>query len=196
MKGGGFFVDSALIVSSTEKSISYFADILKAVPYSNIVSMQTCGEARRLLIERDFNLCIINAPLSDELGKTLSLNIAAKGICQVVLVVKSEIYDEISHAVEDLGVITISKPINRNILWSALKLARAAQKRMEVIQNENNKLIQKIDDIRIVNRAKYILMSYLSMTEPEAHKYIEKQAMDMRVTKRNVAEGILKTYEN
>jgi len=34
------------------------------------------------------------------------------------------------------------------------------------------------------------------MSEKEAHKYIEKQAMDLRVTKRTIAEGILKTYEN
>jgi response regulator NasT len=34
------------------------------------------------------------------------------------------------------------------------------------------------------------------MTEPEAHKYIEKQAMDLRKSKRTIAEGILRTYEN
>ena len=51
------------------------------------------------------------------------------------------------------------------------------------------------DDIRIINRAKYILMEYLSMTEPQAHKYLEKQAMDMRLTKIEVAENLLSTYD-
>ena len=54
----------------------------------------------------------------------------------------------------------------------------------------------KIEDIRIVDRAKLILISFMSMSEKEAHRYIEKQAMDLRVTRRAVAEGILKTYEN
>ena len=57
-------------------------------------------------------------------------------------------------------------------------------------------LEQKIEDIRIIDRAKCILISHLSMSEPEAHRYIEKQAMDMRLTRRKVAEQILKIYEN
>ncbi|MDR0322216.1 MAG: hypothetical protein LBI28_11990 [Treponema sp.] len=40
------------------------------------------------------------------------------------------------------------------------------------------------------------MISYMNMNEQEAHWFIEKQAMDMRATKRTVAEGILKTYEN
>ena len=39
------------------------------------------------------------------------------------------------------------------------------------------------------------LIQYLSMTESQAHRYIEKQAMDMRLPKRAVAESILNTYE-
>lgn len=51
------------------------------------------------------------------------------------------------------------------------------------------------EDLKIVNRAKGVLITRLGMTEPEAHRYIEKRAMDMRATKRAVAESILKTYE-
>jgi AmiR/NasT family two-component response regulator len=54
----------------------------------------------------------------------------------------------------------------------------------------------KIEEIRLVNRAKAILIQYLKMTEQEAHKYIEKQAMDLRITKREVATSILNTYES
>ena len=48
----------------------------------------------------------------------------------------------------------------------------------------------------IVDRAKVVLIKHLSMTEQQAHRFIEKQAMDMRVNKTAVAEGILKTYES
>ena len=93
-------------------------------------------------------------------------------------------------------MITISKPISKALLWNAIKLAQATHRKLRAMQRENKKLIQKIEDIRIVDRAKCILISYLSMTEPEAHRYIEKQAMDMRKTRREVAEEILRTYEN
>ena len=43
-----------------------------------------------------------------------------------------------------------------------------------------------------MDRAKCVLIEYLKMTESEAHRFIEKQAMDMRITKREVAERILK----
>ena len=52
-----------------------------------------------------------------------------------------------------------------------------------------------MEDIRLVDRAKCILISQMDMREEEAHRYLEKQAMDRRTTKRAVAEGILKTYE-
>jgi response regulator NasT len=85
--------------------------------------------------------------------------------------------------------------LNRQILWSALKLAAAAYNKMVKLKQENGKLLQLIDDIRFIDRAKCILIQYLNMTEAEAHRHIEKQAMDMRITRKQVAKDILKTYE-
>ena len=48
----------------------------------------------------------------------------------------------------------------------------------------------------MVNRGKYALMQYLHMTEPQAHRYIEKQAMDLRKNRQEIAERILETYES
>jgi len=189
-------MESALIVSNKEKSTAYFTEILGAASIEHIVALKSCGEARRLLLERDFDLVIINAPLRDESGERLSRHIAIKGMAQVILVVASEYFDAVSAACENDGVLTISKPISRAVFWSVLKLARAAQSRLARVQAENSKLKQKIEDIRIIDRAKCILISYMNMSEQEAHRYIEKQAMDMRLSKRSIAEGILKTYES
>ena len=51
-----------------------------------------------------------------------------------------------------------------------------------------------MNEIRLVNRAKWLLISELNMTEANAHRYIEKQAMDRCVSRRQVAEEIIKTY--
>jgi Response regulator with putative antiterminator output domain len=188
-------MESALIVTPTEKSTAFFTDILGAASIKHIAALNSCGEARRLLLERNFDLVLVNAPLRDESGENLARHIAVKGTAQVILVVANEYFDAVSAICENDGVLTISKPMNRAVFWSALKLARAAQSRFARMQAENNKLKQKIEDIRIVDRAKCILISYLKMSEQEAHRYIEKQAMDMRSSKREIAEGILKTYE-
>ena len=56
-------------------------------------------------------------------------------------------------------------------------------------------LEEKIEEIRLVNRAKWLLIERLGMTEAEAHRYIEKQSMDQRIPRRELAENIIKTYE-
>ena len=188
-------MESALIVSSTDKGTAFFTELLNAASINQIASLKSCTEARRFLLERDFDLVIINAPLPDETGESLAKHIAAKGLGQVLLVVKTEYFEAISAVTEDLGILTIQKPIQKTLLWSAVKLAKAAQSQVKRLHRENSKLTQRIEDIRMIDRAKCVLISVLKISEQEAHRYIEKQAMDMRTTKRSIAEGILKTYE-
>lgn len=189
-------MDSALIVSCIENSTIFFTEMLNAASVSQIAALCSVSEARRLLLERDFDLVIINAPLRDESGELFSQQIASAGISQVILVVKSEYFDAVSAVCENDGVLVVSKPVHRAVFWSALKLAGSVHSRLKHVKEENSRLKQKIEDIRIIDRAKCVLISYLNMSEEEAHRYIEKQAMDVRSTKRVIAEGILKTYEN
>lgn len=188
-------MNSVLIVSSSEKSIALFEELLTACSYSEIAVAKRGNEARRILIEKGFDLCIINAPLVDEFGIELALNIAQKSIMQILMIVKNELADEISAKVEDYGVFVVAKPVNRQVFWNALKLMAAAHKRMMSLRKENVQLQKKIEDIRYIDRAKCMLIEYFKMSEAEAHRFIEKQAMDMRITKREVAASILKNYE-
>ena len=71
----------------------------------------------------------------------------------------------------------------------------AACRRMAGLRQKNVKLQSKIEEMRLVDRAKCALIQYLNMTEAQAHRYVEKQAMDLRKSKTEVAEGILRTYE-
>ena len=51
-----------------------------------------------------------------------------------------------------------------------------------------------MEEIRLINRAKMLLMQNLSMTEENAHKYIEKEAMNRCVKKILIAEEVIKSY--
>ncbi|MCL2261118.1 MAG: ANTAR domain-containing protein [Fibromonadales bacterium] len=187
-------MDRALIVSCTEKSKNVFADNLLAASITQIIAVQSCGDARRTLLERDFDLIVIDAPLRDESGEKFARHIVMNSTVQVILAVSSEFFDAISAICENDGVLTIAKPVNQAVLWATIKLAIAAQNRLRRMHNENSQLKQKIEDIRIIDRAKCLLISHLSLSEKDAHKFIEKQSMDMRVSKREIAEDILKTY--
>ncbi|MDR0303063.1 MAG: ANTAR domain-containing protein [Treponema sp.] len=189
-------MESALIVSNAEQDTALFTAMLNAASIHQITCQESGDNARRLLLKQDFDLVIVNSPLRDESGESFSRHVASKGVSQVLLLVKSEYYNSVSAACEDDGILTISKPVDKALLWSALSLAKSVQNRIKRLQAENVQLKQKIEDIRIIDRAKCLLISCMNMSEQEAHRYIEKQAMDMRSSRRIVAEGILKRYES
>lgn len=188
-------MDSVLIVSSSDKSIGLLSQLINSWAVTKITSTKSSGEARRLVNTLDYDLVIINTPLSDEFGDELSASITDMSSSGVILIIQNEIADEISAKVSDYGVLVVSKPIARQVFYQALKLAIASKKRMSGLISENNLLQKKIEEIRLVTRAKCILIQYLNMTEEQAHRYIEKQAMDMRSARKEVAQKILDKYE-
>ena len=185
----------ALIVSTSEKGKSFFVDLMKTAGISNTVTVGNGSEARRMLNRSDFDLVVINTPLSDEFGHELSISISKNYNSGVLLVVKNDIADAISSKVEDYGVFVIEKPLNRQFVYKSIKYICVSRKKYLGLQSENERLKVKISEIRLIDRAKCILIQYLNMSEAQAHRYIEKQAMDLRVTKKEIAENILKTYE-
>ncbi|MBO5462830.1 MAG: ANTAR domain-containing protein [Clostridia bacterium] len=70
----------------------------------------------------------------------------------------------------------------------------SARERFRKSEKKTLSIEEKMEEIRIVNRAKWLLISELKMDEQGAHRYIEKQAMDRCISKRIVAEEIIKTY--
>ena len=77
---------------------------------------------------------------------------------------------------------------------TALSWLSSARERLRRFEKKTLSIEEKMAEIRIVNQAKWILITELHMDEPSAHRYIEKQAMDRCVSKREVAKEIIKTY--
>ena len=92
------------------------------------------------------------------------------------------------------GVFTLPKPTSKVIMSQALGWLASARERLRKLEKKTLSVEERMEEIRIVNRAKILLVSELHMTEPEAHRYIEKHAMDTCVPKREIAERIIKTY--
>lgn len=189
-------MDSVLVVSGTDKGRDMLTDLCRSVSISHITTASSGNEARRFLINGVYDLVVVNAPLPDEFGHELALSAVENSSAGVILLVKSELADEVSAKVEDEGVFVISKPIARSLFFQSVKLVSASQKRLLGLKKQTMQLETKIEEMRLIDRAKCTLIQYLSMTEPQAHRYIEKQAMDMRLPKRAIAESILNTYES
>jgi response regulator NasT len=188
-------MDSVLIVSNTNTTLGIVSDLLASRTFSKIVTTQSGSESRRSLINDDFELIIIDTPLSDEYGDDFALHAAEATSAGIILIAKPESLYDMNEAVEDLGVFVLPKPVSPEFFYQAVKLLYSSRKRVLKLQHENKDLQNKLQEIRIIDRAKYILMQYLNMTEPQAHRYIEKQAMDLRQSRLVTAENILKTYD-
>lgn len=80
-------------------------------------------------------------------------------------------------------------------LAAVLPSLLATAERLRTLHDKTSSLQQRLDDSRIVARAKLLLISRLGMSEGDAHRYIEKTAMDSCLPCRDVAEGIIRTYE-
>ena len=107
---------------------------------------------------------------------------------------KSELFEQVVYAAEPYGILTASKPIPRQALYRIVKLSAATRRRLQRLERRNESLKEKMNEIRIVNRAKWILIRERGMDEEEAHRYIEKTAMDTRSARKEIAEEIIRTY--
>ena len=183
-----------LVADSGDKIYDYISQSLPRSDYDPILRAGDAGEARRMLLNAPVDIVIINTPLKDDFGTELALDLA-DGSAGVLLLVKNELYDQICYKVEDSGVLTLGKPTSRQGFYSAVKLLTAMSARLSKLEKANHTLQEKMADIRVVNRAKWLLIEHHHMKEQDAHYFIEKHAMDTRLSRREVAENIIRSYD-
>ncbi len=187
-------MDSVLIVS-TEKGQRALVQLLGTRFAAAKLTIAASGnEARRLMLKQDFNLVIINAPLTDETGQDLALAAAHQSAAGVMLLIKGDGHNLLQPNLSDYGIIVLEKPLNRMVMEQALTLMQITGDRLVKLQAENRRLERKLDELRLVSRAKCLLIANRGLAEEEAHAYIEHLAMDRRETKRTVAEAIIESY--
>ncbi len=187
-------MEKILIVSKTPASIEKLSDIIEKCGAQLIKGVLSARDAAEKLDETEYDIIVINAPLADDSGLSLAQKARAKDV-GIVLLINSDVVDKVQEVTEELGAFLVEKPINPPLLIQGIRFVAAAQKRYISLRLENSRLAQKVEDIKVINRAKCCLMQTLNLSESAAHRYIEKQAMDTRKPKRHVAERILKTYE-
>ncbi|MGN0745441.1 MAG: ANTAR domain-containing response regulator [Aristaeellaceae bacterium] len=187
--------ESILLVGSTEKSQALLHALVPQGQFGAVSAVRSGGEARRLTQTVDPALVVISAPLSDESGLDLALELAHTHFSGVLLLVKAELAETVAVRVEEYGVLVLGKPVAKPLFDQALRFSLAMRNRMLALREENARLEKKLADTKLIDRAKCMLIQYLGMTEEQAHRQIEKQAMDNRQTKTAVARGILASYE-
>lgn len=188
-------VYSVLVVSPAGRGADFLASVFDAPTFDPVVNALSAGEARRLLSSEQYDLIAINSPLPDETGIDFCID-AAQGPSGVMLFVKNDIYEIVSSQCTREGIFVIPKPNTQRNVAQSVTLLCAICERLRKYEKKTRTLREKMDSIRIVNRAKWLLIERLGMTEQDAHGYIEKEAMNRRRTSREIAEEIIRMYEN
>lgn len=186
---------SVLLVSSNEKMNASLTSFMAREEYSPVEVSTSVSSARRLIDQRDFDIVIINTPLKDEVGINFAIELTDNSSCGVLLMVNSELFDEVNYKVQDLGVFTVSKPVNSTIMSQTLKMLCSMRERLLRMEQKQKSFEEKMEEIKLVNRAKLLLVENLHLTEEQAHKFIEKNAMNERKSKVFVAGKIIEEYK-
>lgn len=187
-------MDTVLVVAGSQKSIDFLSQLMRSGESYSITSVSSGSEARRMTVQNEYDLVIINTPLSDEFGHDLAIKTSDMSSSGILLLVKNEIADDVTEKVEDYGIMVVSKPLSRPMFFQALKMITASHRRVAGLKKENTGLHNKIEEIRQVNRAKLLLIERLRISEGQAHRHIEKQAMDLRINRLEVANNIIELY--
>lgn len=185
---------SVLIVSAAEKFNTSIKELLPDSKYSPIQEEISINGAKRALLDRVFDFIIINLPLPDSDGIRFAIDTSNNKNSVVMLLVRNELYTSTFYKVSPYGAYTLPKPTSKQIVAQAIDWMVSTRERLRSLEEKSLSLEDKMQEIRIVNRAKWLLISELKMTETDAHRYIEKQAMDRCISKKSMAEEIIKLY--
>ena len=142
-----------------------------------------------------YDMAIINAPLDDEFGNELACGLYRNLGIPSILLSPADYIETIEQYFDGLPCFVLAKPISQSALTQGIQLACGAFRHISKLSIENDSLQKKMEDFKVIDRAKCVLVGVLKLTEQQAHRYIQKQAMDQRVKPRVIAENVLKTYE-
>ena len=168
---------------------------LQDLQLGEVVTVSGAAEARRISAGDMYTLAMINAPLADETGLELAIDIAKRTTAAVILLVKTELAPMINDIATEAGVLIVTKPVIPQLFEQTVRVGLACRNRMLLYKSENEKLQKKYEELKIVDRAKCLLIEHMRITEEEAHRVLEKEAMNMRIPRVRVARQVLERFE-
>ena len=148
----------------------------------------------KLVREGDYGLLIIVSDIKNEMALKAAKLASIHPTASIMHIADETDFSskedkEARERLLDIGAILLVKPLSKNSFLVAVNSADMAHIRL-------CKLRKKVEEEKILARSKLILMRTLSLSEDEAHKYIEKEAMNSGQKKIDVAYEILRTYDN
>ena len=112
-----------------------------------------------------------------------------------LLLVHPGTYEAVWRFVQAAGICVMSWPAPQEVFRQTLRNLLLLKKSLRAMQEKTDQLQSQLQDMKRIQKAKSLLMRQLGMSEEDAHRWIEKAAMDRCVKKREIAETVIRMYE-
>ena len=186
---------SILIVSASEQLTAFVKKVISDGRFSGIEVRKSVAQAAQELLNRHYDVILVNAPLPDDFGVEFVLDICDRYTSGVLILTPGDVCDDVTDRVIDYGVVVLAKPVTNRALARNIRHLCAIQDKIRNTEKKVLSLEEKINEMRIVNQAKCLLIEKEQISEEEAHRRIGKQAMDRCISRKLVAEEIIEKYE-
>ncbi|AQP44093.1 ANTAR domain-containing response regulator [Tessaracoccus flavus] len=148
-------------------------------------------EAVKLARELEPNLVIMDVKMPKMDGITAAEIIAEERIAPIVMLTAFSQRELVERARDAGAMAYVVKPFGASDVIPAIEIAMGRFQEIKAIEDELNSLEDRLESRKIIDQAKGILQADLGFTEPEAFRWIQKTAMDLRKSMRDVAEGVI-----
>ena len=186
---------SLLLVTGSRDTAAHFAAFLPADRFAPELNVCSALEASYVLGEAVYDVVVIDSSVPSDRGTDLAAKAAENGVSGVLLLAETRQFDAVCHYADSHGFMALQSPVDPSLLKQSLGMMATISHRMHALESQAQKLQAKMDEMRLVNRAKLLLIQRFKMTEKQAHRFIEKNAMDRCATRKAIAETIIRTYE-
>ena len=137
------------------------------------------------------DLVVLDVKMPKMDGISAAEQIAGQRIAPVIMLTAFSQRDLVERASQAGAMAYVVKPFGKADLIPAIEVARARFAEIQAVEAEVSDLTERLESRKAVDRAKSLLQSGLGLTEPEAFRWIQKTAMDLRKSMREVAEGVI-----
>lgn len=191
-----FITDTKSRCQNLIKNLSEFFN--QKVSEENFLFVQDFQKAREQLLSFEFSLVVIDYPIFDESAIDFVLVMNQKIQSGIIIFCECKNFLEKITELESKGIVVLDRNKNQKSEFCFFAKAMLFMNRhFEFIQKNSNSANSnsKIEDSKLIFRAKQVLQKVLNMSEEQAHRYIIQQSMNLRQSQKKTAEGILNTYE-
>jgi two-component system, response regulator PdtaR len=158
----------------------------------DVVGQAGDGErAVELAEEQRPDLVVLDVKMPKLDGISAAQRIAEQRIAPVVILTAFSQRDLVERARDAGAMAYLVKPFTKDDLVPAIEMAVSRFAELQMLETEVADLTERLETRKQVDRAKGILQQQLDLSEPESFRWIQKTAMDLRLSMRQVADGVI-----